>query len=399
MSETRAAVHDAVLPGRVGRLALLFLAHALGTATITLVVATAPAIEQALAIGHAGFGIIVSSYYGSTLVLALPAGWLVDRFGVRSMLLAANGLLALGMGCFAYVDTLATAALAMMLCGAGYALVNPATARSVLMWFPMQGRATAMSIKQAGVPAGGAAVALVAGSAGADWRSLALGIAAVTIVVAAGYSGLGARTGAGGAPTRLADIRKLLGLRRLAQLNLGLCCYAIGQSAFFAYLVLFARDALALPAALASMALAVGHVASGIGRIGWGIVSDRLLGKGRIFCLVAVGLIAASGGVLFTTLPAHGAVAVFFAAAAILGASLGGYAGLSQTAAVEAVEARQAGAAIGYNILLTAVGTMLGPALFGIGVQSIGYVAAWGAMSAVLAAGALLLRAAGDRTR
>ena len=61
---------DAVLhPGSIWRLAVLFVAHALGTATITLVVALAPSIEQALGVGHAGFGIIVSSYYGAVLVL------------------------------------------------------------------------------------------------------------------------------------------------------------------------------------------------------------------------------------------------------------------------------------------------------------------------------------------
>ncbi len=90
-----------VVRGRIWRLALLFVAHALGTATITLVVALAPSIEEALGVGHAGFGVIVSSYYGAVLVLALPAGWLVDRFGVQAMLFAANALLALGMWLFA----------------------------------------------------------------------------------------------------------------------------------------------------------------------------------------------------------------------------------------------------------------------------------------------------------
>lgn len=64
----------------LGPLALFFLAHLLGSVGITLVLATAPAIEHALEIGHAGFGLMLAAYYGMLFVCSLPAGWMVDRF-------------------------------------------------------------------------------------------------------------------------------------------------------------------------------------------------------------------------------------------------------------------------------------------------------------------------------
>ena len=390
---TGAVADSVVVPGTLWRLALFFIAHALGTATITLVVALAPSIEDALGVGHAGFGAIVSSYYGAVLVLALPAGWLVDRFGLRATLIAANALLALGMWVFATAAGLPGAATGLMLCGAGYALINPATARGVLMWFPMARRATAMSVKQTGVPAGGIVMAMIAGSSAADFRELALIVALVTVVVGIACSGLRAGLQPASARARFSDLHALLRLPRLALFNIGLCLYAAAQAAFFAYLVLFARDALSLPARVAAACLAIAHAASAIGRIGWGVLSDRLLRNGRIVCLIAIGLAAAIGGVLLVTMPAHGDTLAFALAAALLGVTLGGFAGLNQTAAVEAVAAHQAGASIGYNMLLISLGTVLGPALFGIGVEWIGYPAAWTSMAALLLIGAALLRA------
>lgn len=384
---------DAVLlPGSLWRLAVLFVAHALGTATITLVVALAPSIEQALGVGHAGFGVIVSSYYGAVLVLALPAGWLVDRFGVQAMLFAANALLALGMWLFADTNALPGAVVGLMLCGAGYALINPASARGVLMWFPMRRRATAMSVKQTGVPAGGIVMAMLAASSGADFRELAVLVALATVVAGLAYVPLHAGPAFASTPARWSGLRALLRLRRLALFNIGLCAFAAAQAAFFAYLVLYARDALAQPARIAGVCLAVAHAASAIGRIGWGILSDRLR-NGRIVCLIAIGIAAAIGVVLLLTMPVHGDTLVLTLVATLLGVTLGGFAGLNQTAAAEAVDAHQAGVSIGYNMLLISLGTVLGPSLFGMGVEWIGYPAAWATMAMLLLMGSALLRA------
>jgi len=374
-----------------GRIAPLFAAHVVGTASITLVIALSPSIEDSLGLGHAGFGLMVSSYYGAMLVLALPAGWLVDRFGLRPMLVLAHALLAIGQLIVASAHDLTMGVLGLSVCGTGYALINPATARAVLGWFPRSTRATAMSVKQTGVPAGGVAAALLAATGAADWRALIAAMAIVTIVAGAGYFALRVAPAPPIPSTRFGDILALLRLPRLAWFNAAACCYAIGQAAFFAWLVLFARDAMAASLALGSLCLATAHVASATGRVCWGVLSDRLLRNGRIACLVAIGLTATIGVVLLLGSPALGAT-MLLAAAGIVGFSLGGYAGLLQAAAVEAVPADRAGAAIGYNMLSISFGTMLGPGAFGAGVEAIGYLAAWSVTAALALAGAMLFR-------
>ena len=371
----------------IARIAPLFVAHAIGTANITLVVALSPSIEESLGLGHAGFGLMVSAYYGATLALALPAGWLTDRFGLRAMLISASFLLAIGLLALASAGGLMMGALGLAICGCGYALINPATARGVLMWFPRSTRATAMGVKQTGVPAGGVIAALIAATGQGDWRALATGMAVVTIIAGAGYLTLRVAPQPAASAVRVSDIRVLLRQPRLALFNLGACLYAAGQAAFFAYFVLFARDVMAAPLALASVCLAIAHVASAIGRVCWGVLSDRLVRNGRIVCIVAAGLAATIGVMLLLSVPTFGTAALV-ATAALIGFTLGGYAGLIQAAVVEAVEPQHAGAAMGYSMLLLSFGQVLGPAAFGIGVEWTGYAATWTAMAVLLILGA-----------
>ena len=113
---------------------------------------------------------------------------------------------------------------------------------------------------------------------------------------------------------------------------------------------------------------------------------------------VAIGVLATIGVVLLLGLPALG-TATLVATAALIGFTLGGYAGLIQAAAVEAVEPHRAGAAIGYNMLLICFGLVLGPAAFGIGVAWIGYTTAWTTMAVLLVVGAALFRASAAEVR
>src|SRR3546814_10167226 len=54
--------------------------------------------------------------------------------------------------------------------------------RSVLAWFDANNRATAMGVKQTGVPVGAIVVALVAAAVGEDWRLLAAALSATMLV-------------------------------------------------------------------------------------------------------------------------------------------------------------------------------------------------------------------------
>ncbi len=375
------------LAGRLGRLLLLFLAHAVGTANITVVMAAAPAIERSLGLNHAAFGLVVAAYYAAILACSIPAGYLADRFGIRLALVMAGAATGLGMLVFAHAQGSGPAMLGLMLCGTGYSLINPATARGVLAWFPQRGRGTAMGAKQTGVPAGGLAAA-VAAAALADWRHLALAVALLTLAAAAGCACLRLEEPRVGARARAGDIREVLRLPPVVVFNFAAALYAAAQGATLAYLVLYAREVLGAGAGLASLCLGIVHVASAAGRVGWGVVSDAMTRNGRLFGLLACGVAAALGIVSLVLAPWLGGLAALPVVAGLLGLTVAGYAGLSQIAAAEAVEPKLAGAAIGYNMLLTNGGMMLGPLVFGAGVEFVGYGPSWLCLAAAVLVGA-----------
>ena len=109
---------------------------------------------------------------------SFPAGWLADRLGVRWTLLGGPGARRprlraddAGPG---YPGLLALVVLA----GIGFGAVNPTSTKGVLAWFPARSRATAVGVKQAGFPLGGALGALTlptlatarASAGGAPWE-------------------------------------------------------------------------------------------------------------------------------------------------------------------------------------------------------------------------------------
>ena len=137
------------------RLTIVTVAHAIGTMHSVSVLSLAPVIRPELGLSFSQFGLLISAYSAGQITGTMPAGILVDRIGVGWALFVAHVLLALASATLTPANGLYTALGAMLFMGWAYAIVNPATARGILEWFPPRRRATAMGVKQAGVPAGG----------------------------------------------------------------------------------------------------------------------------------------------------------------------------------------------------------------------------------------------------
>jgi len=388
---TTGAVGAVTSTGRIGRLVVMFIAHAVGTANVTIVLASAPAVERSLGLSHAEFGAMLAAYYVSILLFSLPAGLIVDRFGIGLSLVASHALLGGGILIVGQAQRLPLAAIGLLSCGMGYSLINPATARGVLTYFPARGRATAMGVKQTGVPAGSILAALATAAIGdGSWRDLALTVALLTLLSGITSLIFGLRRPDADGAVRVGDLRHLLARPRLAWFNGGALLYALGQGSFFAYLVLFLHDAMNADSRTASLCLALAHAASAAGRIAWGMTSDLFPRGGRKLALIGCGAASSVGAGLLVALPSVDGLVAVAPLSMVLGLTFGGYAGLAQTSAVEIVEPRMAGASIGYNMIMTNLGMAIGPALFGATVDQAGYTSAWIAIGAAMAIGAWL---------
>ncbi len=376
------------------RIGILLGAHAVGTMHSVSVLALAPVMRPDLGLSFTEFGLLMTAYSAGQVTGSVPAGAYVDRVGVGWALVTANAVLFGGAALLTQADGHAMALLAMLVIGWGYSMTNPATARGVLEWFPPNRRATAIGIKQTGVPVGGVlAAGTLALSAYLSWQSIIWGIAAATLVNAAICSTLAERPGDSGGRKGgpLAGILRLAKDRNFGALVLASGFFNIGQYNFFTYLTSFMRESAQASQEVASLTLGIAQAVSAIGRIGWGVLSDTLF-QGRRKWLAAGICLAAS--VFFVAMAAAGrvqAATIGMGVAVLLGLTIASYASLMQTMAVEAVPPEHSGSSIGYISIGTAAGAMVGPPLFGAVIDATGRFAdGWLTTAAIVAAGVVL---------
>ena len=378
-----------------GRIVLLTLVHVVGTIGYTSVMTMAPVIRADLDLNATQVGSFMSAFYLALILGAIPAGVLADRLGVALSLTLASFLMAAGAVMFAAISSYVPAVLATFTMGLGYALVNPATAKGVLNWFKPKHRATAMGIKQMGVPIGG----LVAAGFGAmvvfmPWR-VALWIAATaSVVIGLIWWRLIQRRTIGGGELRatLRELKSVMTNGNLMKLNLASVSFNAGQQSFITYLTLFLRDVAGASQPFAALCVGFSQITGAAGRVFWAFFSDRLADGRRKGVVVGIMTTAAALVFVFTAASPSWHLAVLAILALALGGTLLAYAALLHTICAEALKQSLAGAAIGSNLFATSLGGMFGPIIFGLIVDHAGgYRAAWTATGILVLAGAMLV--------
>lgn len=378
------------------RLPILTAAHIVGTLHITTLVVMAPVIKEDLGLSFAEFGFVVTAYSVGQITGSLPAGHMADRIGVGWALVVAHAFLICGALLLTQTAGLTLALAAMLMTGWGYSIVNPATAKGVFEAFPPSRRATAMGIKQTGVPLGGVISAtLGAFATPGAWHWITVIVAGITVLGAglcflivekpqpreapAGRSRFGA----------MGDVLKDWNFVRFVLCN---SMFNVGQNNFFSYLTLFVREAAQVSQELAGLCYGMAQTASVIGRTGWGAISDFLFKGRRKALTVAIGTAAAILLASMAAIEPRAGIVLAAALALLLGLTVASYAPLMQTMAVECVPPRLAGSATGFTLVGTHVGSIVGPPLFGWVVDVTGlFDSGWYLCAGVVALGVTIL--------
>jgi len=377
------------------RIVLLTLVHVVGTIGYTSVMTMAPVIRVDLNLNATQVGSFMSAFYFALTIGAIPAGAVADRIGVAISLAVASMLMAAGAALFAVVESYWPAVTATFVMGLGYALVNPATAKGVLSWFTAEHRATAMGVKQMGVPMGG----LVASGFGAaivfmPWRWALWVTAGVTVIVGLIWWHMAERrtVGGGGLRAALADLKSVIGNKNLAALNLASVTFNAGQQSFATYLTLFLRDVAGASQPFAALCVGLSQLTGASGRVFWAFASDRFARGQRKGVLVGIMTTAAAVMFVATAVSPSWHAVVLAAMALILGATVLAYAALLHTICAEAVPPKLAGAAIGSNLFATSLGGTAGPIIFGLVVDhGGGYGVAWAVVGGLVLIGAMMV--------
>jgi len=378
----------------VGRYRWLILAAGTLSATSLSAVqigiaAITPALRTHFQLSLAQIGIVLgATNVGMTLTL-LPWGILTDRIGERRAIATGLSGAAVALALAATVGSFGALVVALVATGAFGASVNSASGRAVMHWFGREERGLALGIRQAAIPLGGFAGALVlpqlVQSGGVRAAFVAL---AVNSAVWAALAAVVLRE------RRVDEAVAEEFTSPLRDPRMWLLCWAsalvlAGQLAIMAFVVLFLHDARGLSTAKAALVLAVVQVGGAVLRIAGGRASDRAGRRIPLFRRLGAALALA----LAVAAALVDAPLVLLIPVLVVAGSLGmSWNGLSFTAAAEAAGPRRSGASIGFQQTVLAIGGIVVPIAFAAVVSHSSWRVAFAASGACALAGALALR-------
>jgi len=367
-------------------LVLITGAHVTNIYSVRSVIPLNPFLQSHFDLNHFQIGLLTSIFFTGSFFFSIPMGWLVDRIGVYWALPLGQCIVGIFILSLCFANSYVMVCISLFLAGIGFAAINPATAKVVLYWFPIQKRATAMGFKQTGVRAGGAlaAATLPAFALFFGWRN-AFAFAGIVTLSSVLLCLLFYRR-----PYRDKDFKNtthgqqsgsilaVLKNRDLMVLSF-LMVFFIGlQSTLETYLVLFCIDTLLCSVVTAGFFLALAHAGGILGRLSWGPISDRVFGTRRRIVLMIIGSISSFMCLTFAFLTPSFPVWSIGVLVIIFGACAIGWNGMFLILAVELAGKGREGMALGICMTIVLIGHLVGPPLFGFVVdKSSSYDYAW----------------------
>jgi sugar phosphate permease len=299
--------------------------------------ALAPALRDRYELTVAGVGVVLGSTSAGMTLSLLPWGIAADRIGERRAIGIGLGCAAAALAGAAFAPSVEMLVALLALAGLAGASVNAASGRAVMHWFGPEERGLALGIRQAAIPIGGAAGAVLLPALGlrAGFLAMAGGCLAASVAGGIALREAAVETGELGRPLR--DPRTWW-------LSFGSSLLLVGQIAVIGFVVLFLHEERGLSVGAAAAVLAVTQVLGIAIRIGAGWWSDRLGSRIVPMRWLGVGLAVALAGAALLVDATLAALVPALVAAGTLGLS---WNGLSFTAAAELAGRARSGAAIG----------------------------------------------------
>ncbi|MGE0718622.1 MAG: MFS transporter [Alphaproteobacteria bacterium] len=329
----------------------------------------APAAAASIGVDARNIGAFTAFVYASAAVTSPIAGGLLARHGGLRITQVALLAAAAGLVLFALGHPLAVLAAAISV-GCAVGPSTPASSHILARQTPQPLQPMAFSIKQTGVPLGGALAGLVAPplvlALGWQWAALVIAAIGFAGVIALqplrGWLDADRRPDGPRATIRIGGpLRLILGDPALRRLAIASFIFSATQLSVSAFLVVYFAEVIGLGLTECGIAYAVAQGGGVVGRIIWGALAEQVLRTRTLIILVALGT-GASLAVL-----AHADASWPFwllaAIAAVLGSTAIGWTGLYLAEVARLAPAGRAGEATGGAMFMTFGGVVVGPPL------------------------------------
>lgn len=380
-------------------LVLITASHIVGASAQYAINTLAPFYQGDLGLSRAQVGLFISAFYLAMTGASFGAGWLADRLGVRSAALRGHLVLGLSTAAASLAPSFAWGFGSFFLAGLGYSFLNPASTKGVMAWFYRDERGTAMGIKQTGVPAGGVAAAMMAPPLVLiiGWRGALAALGLINFLFAFLFSSLWREPREEKSESPLQrpgtpQSRQPFNIRSFLPASFGTAVFLVGQMSLITYLPLYLKETIGFSSYWASQALALTQGGAMVGRIGWGVASDRLFAGRRKTVLVLIGWIGIALIIGLSFMTRQSPLYILLPIVFLVGLCLVGYQGVSYALIGELGGKARAGTALGIMVTVNAAAATLGTPLFGyLADRSGSYSASWLALAGTLFLGVLLL--------
>jgi len=345
-----------------------------------------------------GFSYMIAMFAG------LASGTLVGRHGPVRVLQVAVVFVALGLVVGAGPHVVLLLACGALL-GAAHGLVNPATSALLAATAPPRIRSMIFSIKQTGVPVGGALAGLLVPVL-LLWTRWQIAVLVLAIAAAAFLAVL--------IPFRRVydtDLKPTQGLhlrrfaspvaevwanRRILELALVSGVFSAVQMSFTTYLVSYLKLELSYSLVAAGLVLSAAQVAGVLGRILWGTAADRLSEPRRVLAILGVtmGLCGVAAAMFTGAWPTFAVLGV----CVLYGATAVGWNGVFLAEVARLAPEGRVAIITGGTQFFTFAGVLIGPPAFGLITSVTGsYGAGFSLVAALPLAAGIGLLASGTR--
>jgi predicted MFS family arabinose efflux permease len=380
-------------------LILVMLAQVVCPMAVFSIGALAPLLRESLQISREQVGYLAALFFASTSLVSIPSGVVADKLGVRFLLILAQIIGGLPLAATFFLRSYNELLLVMFLVGLAWGTVTILTTKAIIEWFPANRRATAIGLKQAGMPfSGGVAAAMVPALAlWIGWRQ-ALSVLGGLILASAVCDLLLYRDALPTTPKKLESQRVSPGSRAVFRnpsvwmlATVGLL-YAGSQVSLATYLALFLHESMGFPVVVAASLLAQAQVGGAAGRVLYGFVSDRWLRGERKRLLLGIGATAMVPLLAFLLLPPGTSYLALSPLIVLYGLSGMSWNGVHMTLIAELSGRESAGVGVGISMTLVNAGNIIMPPLFGYTADVTGsYTLSWGLLMLWLVLGMILL--------
>ncbi len=351
--------------------------------------------EFHLTFAEAG-GVANFPFVGSFLTLAL-AGWAVDALGDRVLLVLGGALTGVAALACALAPAFVVVLGMLLIMGVGIGMGIPAGSVAVSSAFPLRLRGMVMGMRQAGFPVGSFFAALILPwiALSAGWRGALAAGGAASIVVA--IAGLGIYRSGPRASAARGDSGSLLHVvtRDITIVATSGLLLVAGQMCLLTYLVAYLIHDRDLPITTAAFYLALAQLAGAVGRVLWGVFSDRLLSGSRRSALLLAGGTGALGSLALAILPSGFPFPVLVVGILVCATGAVGWNGVHISFLTELARPGSEGRSVGLGLMIQQPGLLAGPFLFGQVVDTTGsFRPAWLLLAGFLGAAVLIMSAA-----